>query len=75
MNFFVRANDNPQIIVDFLSCYNSPEDDIEKELVQLVYYGKLSYIDTHFMTFYTRQFWLKEIKNIIEVTANNTMEF
>jgi len=59
------------MIVDLLSIYKDPEIDIEKELIQLIYYGKLSYLDVHLMTYSIRQLWLSEIKKIIETTYNS----
>lgn len=59
------------MMVDLLSIYREPELDIEKELIQLTYYGKLSYLDTNLMTYPIRQLWLSEIKKIIETTYNN----
>lgn len=58
------------MIVDLLSIYREPEIDIEKELIQLVYYGKLSYIDVNFMTYPIRQMWLTELKKMIEAEYN-----
>lgn len=69
MNFFVQALEDPQLIVDFLSIYRHPSEDIEREVLQLVYYCKLSYIDTKFMSYFIRQFWLEEIKKILEKEA------
>ncbi len=66
MNFFVLAIDNPDIIVNFLSYYYKITESIDKELVQLTYYGHLSFIDACLMNFYQRRFWIKEISNIIE---------
>ncbi len=64
--FFVRAVDDPQLVVDFLSLYRDPELDIERELIQLVHYGDLTYYDVNMMTFKTRRFWLEEIQRMIQ---------
>jgi hypothetical protein len=56
--------------VDLLSIYREPDIDIEKELIQLVYYGKLSYIDVNLMTYPIRQMWLTELKKMIEAEYN-----
>ena len=74
MNFFVQAVDDPQLIVDFLSVYRDPEFDIEKELVQLVYYANLSYYDVNMMTFKIRRFWMEEIQRIIQEKSKNSGE-
>lgn len=58
------------MIVDLLSIYREPDIDIEKELIQLVYYGKLSYIDVNLMTYPIRQMWLAELKKMIEAEYN-----
>jgi hypothetical protein len=58
------------MIVDLLSIYREPDIDIEKELIQLVYYGKLSYIDVNLMTYPIRQMWLTELKKMIEAEYN-----
>ena len=73
-NFFAQAVDNPQLIVDFLSIYKDPEFDIEKELVQLVYYANLSYYDVNMMTFKIRRFWMEEIQRIIQEKSRNSGE-
>jgi len=66
LTFFARAVEDPQLVVDFLSVYRDPELDIERELVQLVYYGDLTYYDVNMMTFKVRRFWLEEIQRIIQ---------
>lgn len=57
--------ENPQKIVDILTIYNDPEIDIERELVQLSYFGHVSYFDLQFMSYKIRQFWIEEIKKYI----------
>ncbi len=64
LNFFALAVDNPNIIVNYLSLYSDIEESIERELVQLVYLGKLSLIDASLMNFNQRRFWIKEISEI-----------
>jgi len=74
LNFFARAVDDPQLIVDFLSIYRDPEFDIEKELIQLVYYANLSYYDVNMMSFKVRRFWMEEIQRIIQEKNKNAGE-
>ena len=54
--------------MNFLSIYSSYEQ-IDREVLQLVYYCKLSYIDCQYMTHFQRQWWLKEISTILENEA------
>ncbi|OQA44994.1 MAG: hypothetical protein BWY47_02140 [Bacteroidetes bacterium ADurb.Bin302] len=58
------------MMTDLLSVYRNPSIDIEKELVQLVYYGKVNYSDTYLMSYNARQIWFNEIKSILESQAN-----
>jgi len=74
LNFFVRAVDDPQLIVDFLSIYRDPEFDIEKELIQLVYYANLSYYDVNMMSFKVRRFWMEEVQRILQEKSKNAAE-
>lgn len=73
-SFFVQATDNPQLIVDFLSIYRDPELDIERELIQLVYYANLTYYDVNMMTFRIRRFWMEEIQRILQEKAKEASE-
>ena len=74
MNFFVRAVDDPQLIVDFLSIYKDPEFDIEREIIQLVYHANLSYYDVNMMTFKVRRFWMEEVQRILQEKSKNAAE-
>ena len=74
MNFFVRAVDDPQLIVDFLSIYKDPEFDIEREIIQLVYHANLSYYDVNMMTFKIRRFWMEEVQRILQEKSKNAAE-
>lgn len=68
MNFFAQASQNPQILIDFLSIYNTrtaiAENTIEDEQFDLVYLGHLTYTDTCLMTYFKRVYWLKKIKKM-----------
>ena len=46
--------------------YHNPKVDLENEIIQLVYYGKLDYFAAKSFNFYQRQQWLTEIKKILE---------
>jgi len=74
LNFFVRAVDDPQLIVDFLSIYKDPEFDIEREIIQLVYHANLSYYDVNMMTFKVRRFWMEEVQRILQEKSKNAAE-
>ena len=50
--------------------FNDIENEINSELVQLVYFGKLSYVDLQFMTYKDRVFWFKEIEKIMKMQNN-----
>jgi hypothetical protein len=47
------------------------EKQIEQELVQLVYFAHLSYLDCLFMNYNTRQIWFKEVDTIIKKQNGN----
>ena len=74
MNFFVRAVDDPQLIVDFLSIYKDPEFDIEREIIQLVYHANLSYYDVNMMSSKIRRFWMEEVQRISQEKSKNAAE-
>ena len=74
MNFFVRAVDDPQLIVDFLSIYKDPEFDIEREIIQLVYHANLSYYDVNMMSSKIRRFWMEEVQRVLQEKSKNAAE-
>jgi len=74
LNFFVRAVDDPQLIVDFLSIYKDPEFDIEREIIQLVYHANLSYYDVNMMSSKIRRFWMEEVQRILQEKSKNAAE-
>lgn len=63
-------------MIRFLTIYNSYVD-IEKEIIELVYHGHLSYIDCQYMDFSTRKLWKKELQEIFKeqstVSDSNTL--
>lgn len=74
-NFFALAYQEPQILIDFLSIYNTrysiAENTIEDEQFDLVYLGHLSYTDTCLMTYFKRRYWLQKLKKITMAQNGN----
>jgi hypothetical protein len=61
MNFFVRAVEDPNLIVNALSVYSNITESVDHEIFDICYYAKQSFFDVSLMNFLQRRFWIKAI--------------
>ena len=73
MNFFVRAVEDPNLIVNALSVYTNITDSIDQEIFDICYYAKQGFFDVSLMNFFQRRFWIKAINKKNEANRPNNI--